>query len=118
MLSGAPNLTFVFGYATASWTLGADNTATLWVRTLKKMERERFTSVVPEVEDEGQLKGKELPFLDLNSTYVTTGMEKSSMPKVTSVGPWKPRTNVLLDRLHANFGDVTTGLVFKRVVVD
>lgn len=118
MLSGAPNLTFVFGYATASWTLGADNTATLWIRTLKNMEKEKYTSVVPEVENEDELKGKEMPFLDLNSTYVTTGMANASMPKVTTVGPWKARTNVLLDRLHANFGDITTGLVFKRVVVD
>lgn len=118
MLEGAPNLHFVFGYATASWTLGADNTATLWIRMLKSMRKEGQTSVVPEVKNEAQLQGKEMPFLDLNSTYVKEGMGKSAMPKVTSQWPWKPRTNVLIDRWNAGFGDIWTDLKFERVVVD
>lgn len=120
MLQGCPNLTFVFGYATASWTLGADNTATLWVRMLKGMKSRGETCVVPTVENEKKLReeAEERPFLDLNSTYVTEGHTKSAMPKVTSQWPWKPRTNVIMDRINANFGDITTGLRFERVAVD
>lgn len=136
MLQGAPNLTYVFGYvpphlsssptqpltrlrryATASWTLGADNTATSWIRTLKKMQQNKYTSVVPEVEDESKLVGKETSFLDLNSTYVATGA-KGVMPKVTTQWPWMPRTNVIMDRFYANYGDMSTGLQFNRVAVD
>jgi hypothetical protein len=136
MLQGAPNLTYVFGYgqnptfpysismltpsysyATASWTLGADNTATSWIRTLKKMQQNHYTSVVPEVEDESKLAGKETSFLDLNSTYVATGA-KGVMPKVTTQWPWMPRTNVIMDRFYANYGDMSTGLQFNRVAVD
>ena len=85
---------------------------------LKDMQRKKYTSVVPHVEDESQLVGKEMPFLDLNSTYVQAGSTNSAMPKVVDQWPWQPRTNVLLDRFYAGWGGFNAGLRFDRVAVD
>jgi cation diffusion facilitator CzcD-associated flavoprotein CzcO len=88
MLQDLPNFTFVFGYTNASWTLGADATAQLWVRILKSMRDKNMTSVVPRMgETEGVLN---VPFLNLNSSYITAA--EKDMPRGgdrgVSLGSW------------------------------
>lgn len=68
MMQDLPNFTFVFGYTNASWTLGADATAQLWVRILKTMRDKGLTTVVPKVGDKEVISN--VPFLNLNSTYI------------------------------------------------
>lgn len=108
-----PNFTYVFGYTNASWTLGADATAQLWVRILKAMKAKGMTSMVPKMNDgEGVL---EVPLLNLNSSYIKAAQDDNALPKAGDRGPWVPRSSYFKDIWHANFGDIQTGLQFYRI---
>ena len=113
LLQDLPNLTFVFGYTNASWTLGADATAQLWVRLLKAMKTKNMTSMVPRVGEKEELK--EVPLLNLNSSYIKAAQAENSLPRGGNSGPWIPRSSYLQDIWHAKFGDIQTGLQFYRV---
>ncbi|KAL6243023.1 hypothetical protein RBB50_010123 [Rhinocladiella similis] len=111
MMQDLPNFTFVFGYTNASWTLGADATAQLWVRILKTMRDKGLTTVVPQVGDKEVILN--VPFLNLNSTYIKAA--ETDMPKGGDRGPWKPRSSFMKDMWFAKFGDIQTGLRFSRI---
>ncbi|KAE8423792.1 hypothetical protein BDV36DRAFT_242139 [Aspergillus pseudocaelatus] len=70
MMDNLPNTIFIFAYIDASWTIGADNTAKLAYRMLKKMEKDGATMIVPRVGVEERSHIKKIPFLDLKTTYV------------------------------------------------
>lgn len=113
LLQDIPNLAFVFGYTNASWTLGADATAQLWVRLMKGAKARGQGSFIPRVgEKEGVLPA---PLLNLNSTYIKAAVKDGNLPKGGDRGPWLPRSVWLKDIWHARYGDITTGLQFNRV---
>lgn len=116
MLQDVPNLTFTFGYTSASWTLGADVTAQLWVRLLQTIRRQGMTSVVPKINDPSRVK--EAPLLNLNSNYIKAAENSKLLPKGGNVAPWKPRTSYLQDYWKAKWGDITTSLQFSRITTD
>jgi cation diffusion facilitator CzcD-associated flavoprotein CzcO len=113
MLQDIPNLAFIFSYTNASWTLGSDATARLFVRLLKSMKKRGVTSVVPSIADPNSVKGVEM--LNLSSSYIKAAVEKKQFPKAGDVAPWKPRRTYFVDSWLASFGDIATGLVFNRV---
>lgn len=102
MLQDVPNASFVIGYTNASWTLGAEATATTVVRLLKAMRDKNCTSVVPRVSDPDALV--ETNFLNLNSTYITKAQDV--LPKAATVGPWAPRSHYLSDYWAAKYGNL------------
>jgi cation diffusion facilitator CzcD-associated flavoprotein CzcO len=108
MLQDMPNAAFVIGYTNASWTLGADATAQLVCRLLKRMDSLNVASAVPRLPD-GQ-KIKAAPVLNLNSTYIEKA--KGQLPKAGNIAPWLPRVNYLSDYWTSNYGDVTKDLEF------
>lgn len=113
MIQDLPNFTYVFGYTNASWTLGADATALLWVRLLKRMKEKNMTSVVARVDEKEGVK--EVPLLNLSSSYIKAAAAQGALPKAGDRGPWTPRSAYLKDFWHAKFGDISTGLQFYRV---
>jgi cation diffusion facilitator CzcD-associated flavoprotein CzcO len=113
MLEDVPNLAFIMGYTNASWTLGSDATARLFVRLLKDMKNRGVTSVVAAVKDPSSVKAMDM--MNLNSTYIQAAMKRKQFPKSGDVAPWKARRNYFVDSWHANFGDIANGLVFSRV---
>ncbi|ETI22317.1 hypothetical protein G647_06391 [Cladophialophora carrionii CBS 160.54] len=113
LLQDLPNFTFIFGYTNASWTLGADATAQLWVRLLKQMKAKGMSSMVPRLnENDGVM---EAPLLNLKSSYIKAAEEANTLPKGGDRGPWVPRSTYLKDIWHAKFGDISTGLQFNRI---
>ena len=82
MLSGVPNLAFVMGYTSASWTLKADLVAAHLCRVLNLMRRRGHTSV--RAEPDGSVC--EAPFLELTAGYVLRAA--SILPKAGVRGPW------------------------------
>jgi cation diffusion facilitator CzcD-associated flavoprotein CzcO len=113
LLQDLPNFAFVFGYTNASWTLGADATAQLWVRLLKQMKSKGMSSMIPRLnEKEGVM---EVPLLNLSSSYIKAAQEANTLPKGGDRGPWVPRSSYLKDIWHAKFGDISTGLQFNRI---
>ena len=111
MLQDVPNVSFVIGYTNASWTLGADATALLVCRLLRYMQRNGISSCAPRLEDPETLK--QMPVLNLNSTYVLRALD--TMPMAGDKAPWKARDNYFTDLWNAKFGDIHTGLQFYRV---
>lgn len=113
MLTSLPNLGNIIGFWNASWTLGSDTASRLFVRLIKHMEDNGYTSVVPEISEED--KKRQVPASPLNSTYVTNAM--STMPKCASRGPWKPRENYFVDKWGATRGGMKDGLRWDKVSI-
>ncbi|PWN52201.1 putative monooxygenase [Violaceomyces palustris] len=107
MLEGVPNLALFIGYTNASWTLGSDCTAHFMVRLMAKMDKEGKSMVVPRLESRESIK--EAPLINLNSTYVQKASE--NLPKASSEGPWRLRTNYWYDLIQAKYGGLQ-GLTF------
>ncbi|KAG4435531.1 hypothetical protein IFR05_008998 [Cadophora sp. M221] len=112
MLQDVPNAAIVIGYTNASWTLGADATARLVCRLLKKMDQEKDGVATATIEP--GLKMNPSPMLNLNSTYIEKA--KGELPKSGDVAPWKPRSNYLADYWVAGYGNLNTGLKFSKLL--
>lgn len=110
MLQDIPNLAFFMGYTNASWTLGCDATARMFVRLMQTMQRKGLVSVVPRIDDESKVTEK--PMMNLSSGYIKSAMEENAIPKCGDVAPWMPRRSYFLDSWFAKFGDIESGLVF------
>ncbi|OLN96320.1 FAD-containing monooxygenase EthA 2 [Colletotrichum chlorophyti] len=105
MLQDVPNLAFVFGYANASWTLGAEATSSYLVRLWRGMREKGLRSVTPYLENpEGMVQTRILP---LKSTYV---MKAGKIFPKTGIGMWAPKTNYMVDLWKAKVGDPFAGL--------
>lgn len=105
MLQDVPNLLFLTGYETASWTLGADVSARLFVRILREVQRREAAAVVPRATK----AMPEKPMMSLTSTYLTTTREV--LPK-GGTGVWAPKTNYFADMARAKWGSATRDLEF------
>ncbi|KPM40501.1 FAD-containing monooxygenase EthA [Neonectria ditissima] len=105
MLQDVPNLLFMTGYETASWTLGADVSARLFVRILSKMHEKKVTVAVPRMT--GTKNMPEKPMMSLTSTYLKNST--AVLPK-GGTGPWSPKSNYFADLAGAKWGDISTDL--------
>lgn len=113
LIQDLPNLAYINGYTTFSWTLGADATAQLWVRLLKTARQKNMTSMVPRLDKSETMN--ERPYWNLSSTYIQAGQARHMVPKCGDHSPWLPRRVYLKDIWHAKFGDITRGLEFYRI---
>lgn len=112
MMQDLPNAAFVVGYTDASWTLGADSTAQLICRLLKRMDKEKTPVVVPRLSTEEEKKMKIMPYLKLQSTYVQKA--KNALPKAGDGAQWRARSTYFNDLWQAKFGDIRTGLQYIK----
>lgn len=108
MLQDVPNLLFLTGYETASWTLGADVSATLFVRILRKMAKQGHETVVPRASAADSMPEK--PMMSLTSTYVKT--VRQELPK-GGTGLWSPKTSYYADMTGAMWGTIAKDLEFS-----
>ncbi|AEO58562.1 hypothetical protein MYCTH_2063555 [Thermothelomyces thermophilus ATCC 42464] len=106
MLQDVPNLLFLTGYETASWTLGADVSARLFVRILRRLRHRRAAAVVPRP---ARPDMPERPMMSLTSTYLRTA--RDVLPK-GGTGVWAPKTNYFADMARARWGDLSKDLEF------
>ncbi|KAH6986589.1 hypothetical protein EDB80DRAFT_874619 [Ilyonectria destructans] len=65
-IKDVPNMMFIFGYANAAWTLGAEVTSTLLVRLLCVMKQKGVGVVIPRVQHPESMKEQSL--FNLTST--------------------------------------------------
>lgn len=92
MISNVPNLTFVFGYLNASFTLRADNTAAYTCRVLNHMAALGKPVAVPRPPAEGLVEGPLFPF---SSGYLLR--EIHQVPRSTDSLPWRLNHDYLAD---------------------
>ncbi|KAL2105583.1 hypothetical protein VUR80DRAFT_8141 [Thermomyces stellatus] len=106
MLQDVPNLVFLTGYETASWTLGADVSVKLFVRILNRMHETGAEEVVPRPKREMAEK----PMMSLTSTYLRT--MRQELPK-GGEGVWSPKSNYFADMAGARWGSIVKDLEFS-----
>lgn len=105
MVQDVPNLLFLTGYETASWTLGADVSARLFVRILREMRARGAAVALPRP----SRPMPEKPMMSLTSTYLKTVREV--LPKA-GTGVWAAKTNYFADMARAKWGNLLTDLEF------
>ncbi|KAI5467465.1 hypothetical protein BGZ63DRAFT_345852 [Mariannaea sp. PMI_226] len=110
MLESLPNMAFVMGYVTQSWTPGADIMARTVVRVIKQMEETSSTSVMPVMEDKE--RQPKMLAVAATSNYFVKAADR--IPKVTGKGVWYGRTNLAVDMWEWMFGSVTKGMLYGR----
>ena len=101
MLTGVPNLSFVFGYTNASWTLKADLLCKYVCRLLNYMDNHGYRQVTVRLNDP---EVEELPLLDLTSGYIQRAMDK--FPRQGSKLPWRLYQNYFFDTMMIRFGAI------------
>jgi monooxygenase len=112
MLSGVPNMTVIFGYTNASWTLKSDLAARYACRVLRHMDEGGYAVCTPRLPDAPM---ERLPMLDFSSGYVTRAA--GSLPAQGPATPWKVHQNYLRDMAVLRFGTVTDGAMeFRKPV--
>lgn len=94
MFSNVPNLSLVFGYVAASWTLKADLAAIYFCRLIKFMEEHRYDVAMPYLANPDSME--KLPMITLNSGYVQRSID--DLPKQGRHDPWILHQDYLMDR--------------------
>ena len=109
MCSGAPNLSFTFGYTNASWTLKADLTSQFLCRLLNHMDALGAVECRPVLDDPTV---GEAPFVDFSSGYFKR--TEGQLPKQGTKKPWKLNQNYALDIAALRYGDLDDGALRFR----
>ncbi|KAH7156420.1 hypothetical protein EDB81DRAFT_390164 [Dactylonectria macrodidyma] len=109
MLDSVPNLAFITGYVTTSWTPGAHIMSKTIVRILKEMKSLGATNVMPVMENKEEAPQR-LAF-DATSNYFVKAADR--IPKITGKGVWYGRHNLVVDTMAWLFGSVTDGLLYS-----
>lgn len=107
MLSNLPNLSFVFGYLNASWTLRADMNARYACEVLAHMGRTGATIAVPELAEEDE-PGVVDPW-DYTSGYLERA--RHLMPKNGADRPWCLKHDYLADRRDFRTRPIADGVL-------
>ncbi|KAJ5939504.1 hypothetical protein N7466_002638 [Penicillium verhagenii] len=112
MFQDLPNAAFLFGYANASWTLGADATSVFICRLWRVLEQRHALGVVPRLSEEeaGQLVPER--FMKLNSTYINRAL--ADLPLASDREIWSPASDYFAGMKFAKKGSLE-GLEFLDV---
>jgi cation diffusion facilitator CzcD-associated flavoprotein CzcO len=104
MFSNLPNLSIVFGYLNASWTLKADIVSTYTCRVLNHMKQTGNDIAVPVLSD-ADARAADVVF-DFSSGYVQRAL--NYLPRNGTTEPWRLNQDYLHDKqilLHAPVED-------------
>ncbi|WOR14438.1 NAD(P)/FAD-dependent oxidoreductase [Hyphomonas sp. FCG-A18] len=109
MVSNVPNMTSVFGYTNASWTLRADLTSEYMCKVLRHMDKKGYVEARP-VADGVEAADD---FLDFSSGYVQRAMDR--FPRRAKEAPWLMTQNYARDIFLMRHGKVEDGaLQFRK----
>ncbi len=92
MLSGVPNLAFIFGYTNSSWTLKVGLICEHFCRLLTHMDAHGYDTVVPFVSDPGM---PSRPMVDLSAGYIQRAT--NVMPRQSDGLTWGMSMNYFTD---------------------
>jgi monooxygenase len=107
MLSGIPNMAMSLGYVNASWTLRSDLAAEYVCRVLNEMDRQGYSSCVPErAADDPPAEESIFP---LASGYVDRG--KDVLPRQGAKDPWRNMHGYLGDVMRLRYRAVDDGIL-------
>ena len=101
MLSGIPNLAFLFGYTNSSWTLKVGLVCDHLCRLMSYMDEYGYTTVTPVASDPGM--GKR-PMLDFPAGYILRSIDE--FPQQGTSGPWTIEMDYWADHERLRKGPV------------
>jgi len=104
MLSGVPNLVFVYGYAAAAWTLKADLVSLFACRLIERLKQRGLRQCAPQL---GETPMARLPLVEFSSTAYQRAA--ALLPKCGVRRPWRPRKSYWRDLLSLRFGPLDDG---------
>lgn len=107
MFSNIPNMTIVFGYLNASWTLKTDIVCEYTCRLINHMDASSTRIANPALPDSNSVEDEEL--FDFSSGYLKRSIHE--LPKNTTQMPWKLNQNYLQDRKILMKDDVDDGVI-------
>ncbi len=107
MFSNVPNLSAVFGYLSASWTLRADINSEFVCKVLNHMEQVGADSATPNLPANHELEADDL--FDFSSGYIQRG--KHIMPKSATLLPWRLNQEYRKDRSDLKTAPIDDGLL-------
>jgi len=92
MFSNIPNLTAIFGYTNASWTLRADLISRFSCRLLNHMDGRNLDAVTPRAPEDLTAR----PWLDFEAGYIKRVVDK--IPKQGDRDPWQNKQDYKFDK--------------------
>ncbi|WP_040339633.1 flavin-containing monooxygenase [Candidatus Blastococcus massiliensis] len=113
MITGVPNMAYVFGYFRASWTLRADLVSEFVCRLLDRMDERGHEVVVPQLRPEDA----DMPLLpwsdpeNFNPGYVMRSQHR--MYKRGDREPWTHHKEYIEERALLPAADLDDGLVYR-----
>ena len=110
MFSNVPNLSAVFGYLNASWTLRADINSDFVCRVLNAMAANGTEIAVPVLAPDHALEEDDI--FDFSSGYIQRG--KHIMPKNSIAYPWRLNQEYVVDRKRMQTDPIEDGLLQLR----
>jgi cation diffusion facilitator CzcD-associated flavoprotein CzcO len=96
MFGNVPNLSVVFGYLNASWTLRSDVNSKYICRVLNRMSENGAKIAVPDLPPAKEAALEEVDLFDFSSGYIKRG--KSIMPRSAEEYPWRLNQDYISDR--------------------
>ncbi len=110
MFSGVPNLSSVFGYTNAAWTLRADLLAEYFCRLINFMDARGFVEARPKEPDPAM---PVKPLGNLKSGYFKRA--EALLPRQGTKGPWRNPQNYVFDIFRFRLGPIEdNALEFRR----
>ena len=109
MLTGVPNLAYVFGYFRASWTLRADLISEFVMRLLAHMDDKGASTVTAQLrpDEDGMALGPWVDPDNFNPGYLTRSMHL--MPKQGDREPWQMLHDYTVEREQLAGADLDDG---------
>jgi cation diffusion facilitator CzcD-associated flavoprotein CzcO len=101
MLSGIPNLAFIFGYTNSSWTLKVGLVCNHLCRLMSYMDQHGYTTVMPVANDPTIARR---PMLDFPAGYILRAIDE--FPQQGTTGPWTIEMDYWADHERLRKGPV------------
>ncbi len=107
MFSNIPNMTIVFGYLNASWTLKADIVSEYTTRLINHMDATDTQIANPYLADPENMEEEDV--FDFSSGYIQRSIEE--LPRSGTQLPWRLNQDYLQDRKILRSGPVDDGVM-------
>ncbi|CAK7212633.1 hypothetical protein SBRCBS47491_001533 [Sporothrix bragantina] len=110
MVESLPNLCFIIGYTTGTWTPGADAHFRTVLSVMKEMRRRGATSATPTIEPAERAKLPQLPALPNSSGYLVRARDR--LPMSSGKYPWVTGLTYFFDAWYNLFGNASDGMKY------
>ncbi|CAK7231090.1 hypothetical protein SCUCBS95973_007795 [Sporothrix curviconia] len=110
MVEAVPNLCFIIGYTTGTWTPGADAHFRTVLAVMKEMRRRGATSATPTVDAATRASLPQKPALPNSSGYLVRARDR--LPMSSGKYPWVTGLTFMYDTWYNWFGNVRDGMKY------